>query len=196
MADERSLKKPVPGITRPPKEQASVPTVKSPNPMFSEHMGKLLNFRIEQEEQSSRLYLAMSLWLTNMGYLGAGALWKIYSDEEMIHADWARDYILSFGVQPLTPKLEMPLQSFSGLPDIIKRSYDHEVLVTSQLKTLASEAMKEGDFMVHELALHYLKEQVEEHDKLQNWMDRLDAFGTDATALRFLDNEMAEKAEG
>ena len=47
------------------------------NPMMSEEVEKLLNYRIEQEEQSSRIYLAMSMWLTNTGYLGAGKLWSI-----------------------------------------------------------------------------------------------------------------------
>ena len=189
---ERTLKSSVttPGVTRP------TPAVKAPNPLLSEVMVNLLNYRIEQEEMSARLYLAMSLYLSNQGYPGAGALWKVYSNEEMLHADWARTHILSFGVQPLTPKLEMPQQNFTGLPQIIELSYKHEITVSTQIQKLATEAIKEGDFMVHELALRYLKEQVEEHDKMQNWMDRLTAFGDDHTALRFLDNEMGEKAEG
>lgn len=172
------------------------PSTKAPNPLLSEGMVRLLNYRIEQEEFSSRFYMAMAMWLTNEGYLGAGKLWRKYSDEEMGHAEWARTHILSFGVQPLTPKLEMPQQTFSGLPQIIQLSYNHEITVSAQIKKLAGESLKEGDFMVHELALRYLKEQVEEHDKMQNWMDRLSAFGTDTTALRFLDNEMGEAAEG
>lgn len=192
MAGDRTLKAPASGsgISR------QTPSTKAPNPLLSEAMVNLLNYRIEQEEMSARLYLAMSLWLSNEGYLGAGSLWKIYSNEEMAHADWARTHILSFGVQPLTPKLEMPQQNFTGLPQIIEMSYKHEITVSTQIKKLTAEALREGDFMVYELGLRYMKEQVEEHDKMQNWMDRLAAFGTDATALRFLDNEMGEKAEG
>ena len=40
--------------------------------------------------------------------------------------------------------------------------------------------------------LRYLKEQVEEHDKTQTWVDKLAAFGEDKLALRLLDNEMGE----
>ena len=50
--------------------------------------------------------------------------------------------------------------------------------------------MKKGDHMLYTLTSHYLKEQVEEHDKTQTWMDKLTAFGTDKIALRLLDNEM------
>jgi ferritin len=44
--------------------------------------------------------------------------------------------------------------------------------------------------MLYELSLKFLKEQVEEHDKMQTWVDKLEAFGTDKLALRLLDNEM------
>jgi ferritin len=133
----------------------------------------------------------MSLWLNNNGYMGAAKLWKKYSDEEMRHADWARDYLLAMGVQPTTPKLESPPQTFTGLPEIIRASFDHEVGVTQQIKALSTDALKKGDHMLYELGLRYLKEQVEEHDKMQTWVDKLTAFGEDKIAMRLLDNEMA-----
>lgn len=160
------------------------------NELLSDKCVKYLNYRIQQEESSSRTYLAMSMWLTNNGYLGSGKLWKKYSDEELSHADWARNYLLSMGVQPETPKLDSPKQVFTGLPEIIKLSYNHEIDITKQCKELAADAFKTGDFMLYELALKYLHEQVEEHDKMQNLMDRLAAFGTDKIALRLLDNEL------
>jgi ferritin len=57
---------------------------------------------------------------------------------------------------------------------------------------MATETLKKGDHMLYELCLKYLKEQVEEHDKMQNWMDRLSTFGEDKIALRMLDDEMAK----
>lgn len=161
------------------------------NPLISQLCVDTLNYRIQQEELSSRIYLAMSMWLNNKGFTGAASLWKKYSSEEMTHADWARDYLLSFGVQPGTPVLEKPEQTFEGLPEIIKKSFDHEIEVSKQIKQMADHAMKISDHMLYELCLKYLKEQVEEHDKMQTWMDKLDAFGTDKVALRLLDNEMS-----
>lgn len=166
-------------------------STKTPNPLITADCISYLNFRIQQEEYSSRIYLAMSMWLNNKGYVGAAALWKKYSDEEMGHADWARTYLLSFGLQPLTPKLEQPNQTFTGLPQIIQTSFDHEVEISTQIQQMASESFKKGDHMLYELCLRYLKEQVEEHDKMQTWVDKLEAFGTDKIALRLLDNDMA-----
>ena len=160
------------------------------NILLSSECVDYLNYRIEQEEYSSRFYLSMSMWLNNSGYVGAAALWKKYSNEELAHSDWSREYLLAMGVQPATPALKAPNQTYTGLPQIIKMSYDHEITVTKQCKDLASDAMKKGDHMLYELALKFLKEQVEEHDKMQNWVDQLNAFGEDKVALRLLDNEM------
>jgi ferritin len=44
--------------------------------------------------------------------------------------------------------------------------------------------------MVAELGMWYCKEQVEELDKFQNWIDRLSAFGEEKDVLRILDEEM------
>lgn len=168
----------------------TAPITSGKNELLSDSGMKLLNFRIEQEEISSRLYLAMSTWLNNNGYTGSAALWKKYSDEEMTHANWARQYLLSMGVTPATPALDMPQQNFAGLPEIIQQTHDHEIKITKQCKQFATIIFKEGDHMMYQLALQYLKEQVEEHDKAQNLVDRLKAFGTDKIALRLLDNEL------
>lgn len=178
------------------RDASSKPVTTTSNPLISSETISSLNYRIEQEEYSSRIYLAMSMYLNNEGYTGAAALWKQYSDEEMAHADWARTYLLSFGVQPLTPKLNQPPQNFTGLVQIIEMSFEHEIEVSQQIKEMASKAMKSADHMLYELSLRFLKEQVEEHDKTQTWVDKLKTFGTDKIALRLLDNEMAELAAG
>jgi ferritin len=167
-----------------------MPGIKGKNILLSDECVTYLNYRIQQEEYSSRIYLAMSMWLDNNGYVNAAKLWKNYSTEELAHSDWSRTYLLSMGVQPGTPKLDAPGQDFTGLPQIIQDSFDHEVLVSTQCKQMASESFKKGDHMLYELSLKFLKEQVEEHDKMQTWVDKLEAFGTDKIALRLLDNEM------
>ena len=166
------------------------PAKKSHNPMIEEHCIKYLQYRIQQEDLSSRMYLSMSMWLNNEGYMGAAKLWETYSKEEATHADWSRTYLLSMGVTPETAVLDKQPSTYQGLPEIIRASFDHEIVVTKQIKDMASDAMKKGDHMLYELCLRYLKEQVEEHDKTQTWVDKLTAFGEDKVALRLLDNEM------
>jgi ferritin len=162
------------------------------NPMIDDSCISFLNYRVQQEDQSSRIYLSMSLWLDNNGYVNAAKLWKKYSDEERGHADIARTYLLNMGVQPATPSLEQPSEVYTGLPDIIRQSFDHEVEITRQCSDLAKHALTDGSHMLYELALHYLKEQNEEHGKMQNWVDQLNAFGEDKIAMRLLDHEIKD----
>ena len=159
---------------------------------ISKKIEGLINYRIVEEEKSSRLYLAMSKWLTYNGYDGAAKLWKKYSDEELNHSGWAYTYLEDLDILPEVPALEKPMCEFKGLPEICKASYDHEMLITQQCNELAKAAQADGDYMTLELAQKYLKEQVEEIGKITYWLDRLEAFGNSKEALRLLDNEMGE----
>lgn len=153
----------------------------------------LLNYRIEQEELSSRIYLAMSIWADVNGYAGAAKVWKGYSQEELNHAQWAYSYLVDLDILPTVPPLKQPISEFKSLPDIIIASYKHELEITSQCQDFAQKALALGDHMTLELAQRYLKEQVEELAKTNYWVDRLKAFGTDKIALRLLDDEMLNK---
>ena len=164
--------------------------------LVSSKLINLINYRIQQEELSSRLYLAMSLWLNDNGYFGAAKLWKKYSTEELVHADWARSFLLDLGLRPETQPLENVQNIFSSLPEIVRLSYDHEVLIYEQCTELAKAALAEGNMLLYPLAIKYTGEQVEELGKLQNHLDRLSAFGTEPMLLRELDEEMGELAEG
>jgi ferritin len=162
-------------------------------PMSSDKMSQgcidLLNFRINEEEKSWRLYEDMYLWLEDNGYVNAAILWREYAMEELTHADWAKKYLLGLGVKPEL----LPMPAVNGnysFPSIIKDSYDHEMTITKQCQELAKYALGKGDFMLLELAQQYLKEQHEELSRQQNWVDQLEAFGSDNIALRLLDAAM------
>lgn len=161
------------------------------NPLIDESCISYLNYRIQQEEYSGRVYLSMSMWLTNNGYLNAGKIWKKYAQEENKHADMAREYLLNMGVQPATPPLEQPTENYAGFPDIIRRTHQHEIDVTMQIKDLADHALKDGSHMLYELALQYMKEQNEEMGKTQDLVDQLEAFGEDKVALRLFDHDLS-----
>lgn len=164
----------------------------SKNPFASEDTIKFLNYRIEMEESSSRLYEAMSLWLNNEGYLGAAKAFKKDAEDEMTHAQWAKQYLLDMGIQPSLPALPKPEQGFTGLEQIFQKSYDHEILVTEQCNELATKAMKSGDHLLYQLASKYLAEQQEELGKAITRLDRIAIVGSEKTALLIIDKELGE----
>lgn len=190
--ENQSQKRVLKSVDKPAAETKTETKTKSKNPLITDECIKILNYRIEQEDYSSRVYLAMSMWLDDKGYVNAAKLWKKYSEEERGHADMAREYLLDLGIRPNTPLLNQPVQEFSGLPQIIRDSHEHEVTITVQCKELASHAMKMGDHMLYQLAATYLKEQIEEVGKAQNWIDQLESFGEDPIAMRLLDHEMKD----
>ena len=134
----------------------------------------------------------MSLWLDDKGYMNASKLWQKDSDGEMVHASWAKQYLLDMGIQPNTPALKEPMRSFEGLPDIIRKSYDHEITITKQCNELATHALKMSNHLLHQLAIKFLQEQQEELGKIQNLIDQLESFGEDKIAMRLLDHELKD----
>jgi ferritin len=108
----------------------------------------------------------------------------------MVHAGWAKSFLLDMGITPKTPALKEPPQTFAGLPDIIRQSYAHEILITQQCNELASHAMKYGNHLLYQLAMKFLTEQQEELGKVQNLIDQLEAFGEDKIAMRLFDHEL------
>ena len=158
--------------------------------LISSECIKLLNYRIEQEEYSSRIYHYMFMWLNYNGYVGAYKAWQKDADDEMQHSSWAKKFLLDLGVQPKIPALSEPPQKFSGLDDIINQSYDHEVLVTEQCSELACHALEYKNHLLYQLAMKYMQEQQEELGKFQTYKDKLKAFGDDKIAMRLFDNEL------
>ena len=155
---------------------------------------KLLHYRIEQEEISARLYLAMSNWLKYNGFAGAGELMYKYGEEEWEHSQWVYKYLDDMNELAPVPTLPEQTIEFEGLVDVLEKSYKHEVEISIQCNELAKACVSEGDFLTFNLALKFTDEQVDEVAKAQYWLDRLEAFGSDDVALRLLDNEMKQEA--
>ena len=158
--------------------------------LISDRIIKLCNYRIQQEEYSSRLYLAMSKWLENKGYLGAAKLWKKYSEEELSHAEIIYGFLLDLGIQPEVPELSKPKQDYTGLVEIVNASYEHEVDIYKQCSELAKASYEENQLMLYPIALKLTQEQSEELSKLQNWIDMFASFGTEQITLLHIDEKM------
>lgn len=153
---------------------------------------ELLQYRVNQELQSSYIYRQMSVWLDNKGYSGSAKLWAKYASEESNHADWAEEFLLSFGITPEMRKLEAPACDFKDLSDVIQATFDHETDITNQCNAFAIKALELQDHGLYSLASKYCAEQVEEMNRSQNLVDQLETFGTDKIALRLLDNYIEE----
>jgi len=165
------------------------------NPFTKDYID-ILTFRIEQEEIASRLYESMSLWLDNNGYVNAAKAWKKDSLDELVHAGWAKQYLLDMGVTPKLSTLPECPTTFKGFPDIIRQTYALEIKVTQQCNELSEFAMKIGNHLLHQLALKFLAEQQQGMGEVQTLMDKLTSFGEDKIAMRMFDHDFQEDQEG
>lgn len=164
--------------------------------IISEKIIKAFQTRIQHEEANSKLYNSMKNWLSVKGYPGASSLWKAYSDDELNHKRWSEDYLLSLDILPIEPSEEQPQNEFKGLANIIALTYQRELKTTEEVKQLAKECFEEGDFMSFGIAQKYVNEQIEEIDKILEWVNYLEQFGDSQVALQLLDQKMGEKVNG
>lgn len=158
--------------------------------IISEKIIGLLNDRIVMEEESSRLYKAIGICMGYKGYFGAEKLFAAYAKEELEHAEWAYEYLLSLDIKPITPALKAPPATFEGLIEVLQMAFDHEILITKSCKELAKACMDETDYITFTLAEKYLAEQINEIDKTTSILDFVDTMGEKPSleSMRLLDN--------
>lgn len=156
--------------------------------LLNDKVIETLNYRIQQEEHSSRIYEQLALWLDNKGYLNFAKLFHKYADEEMIHAGFSKSYLLDYGITPCLQSIPSPEMEIESLLDVLEAAYDHELLVTQQCEDLASMALKEGNHVLYQLAAKYCSEQQEEIGKS---ITNLDIYKL-STDMLVIDNYVGE----
>ena len=139
--------------------------------LISQEAINMLQYRIQQEQYSSKLYEQMSLYLNNEAYLNMAKVWAKFSEEELKHAELAKKYLLSFNVMPELMVIEEPINDFKDARDIIQKTFDHEVILFNQIKELSNKAMELKDWSLFTLAQEYLEIQVGELDEVYNLLD-------------------------
>ena len=137
----------------------------STNYLISPRLIDLFNFRIRQERNSAYIYKAMSLWLEDKAYMNGAKLWHKFYTEELNHATWAEDFLLSLDIRPITPQVDQPSNEFMGYGDIVRKTLEHEIQVTNECQNLAKACMEEGNMMGYTVAHKYVSEQIEELNK-------------------------------
>jgi len=160
------------------------------NGMLSEELLKLLNYRINQEELSARLYEAMSSWLDARGYFGASKMLSEWGREEMDHAQWTKDFMESHDYMPETGALAEVPNEYESLKDVMMKAYDHEIEITEQCNDLTKKVVDTSCYSALPLALKYMKEQNEELKKSADWLNRINLVGDDPRELMLIDREM------
>ena len=125
----------------------------------------IMEFRIQQEHHSSRLYHAMELWFKDRGYNNLAKLYSKYVEDELVHMKWAESFLLDYNLKPKLKALPSPEMEFETPMDIFEETLLHEKLVTKQVEELTGFALSKKNFVLYALGLKYCAEQQEELGK-------------------------------
>jgi ferritin len=139
--------------------------------LISQEAINILQYRIQQEQYSSKLYEQMSLFLQNESYLNMAKVWSKFSKEELEHAELAKKYLLSFNVMPELMSVEEPMNDFKDAKDVIQKTFDQEITLFEQIKDLSSKAMELKDWSLFNLAQEYTEIQIHEMNEVYDLVD-------------------------
>jgi ferritin len=162
--------------------------------MISKKIEKDLIDQIENEEQSSRYYMAMASWCEVKGYHGAAKLLYKHSEEERVHMIKLLRFLNDKGGYAILKKLEMPESKYTSLLSIFENILSHEQAVTQGINKIFENAFKEKDFTTSQFLQWYIEEQIEEERMFKGILDKFKLAGNAPGSLFLLDKELESMA--
>lgn len=140
---------------------------------LSDDITAILNAQIKNELMSSQLYLGMTCFLDDKGWIGASKYYFKTAKEELNHMNKIYDYLFDRNVKAVVPTTDEVKQEFAGIREILESSLEHEIEVTKNWNDISEKAKAEGDNTTYEFAQWFLTEQVEEENKFREILFKL-----------------------
>jgi len=127
-----------------------------------------LNTQIKNELESSQIYMGMTCWTDDEGWIGASKYFFKSAQEELVHMNKIYQYLFDRNCVAKVPTCGDVKQSFKDIREVVELSLEHEMAVTKMWNDISELAKKEGDNTTYEFAQWFLKEQTEEEEKFRN----------------------------
>ncbi|EIJ71516.1 MULTISPECIES: non-heme ferritin [Pasteurellaceae] len=162
--------------------------------MLSANVVKLLNDQMNLEFYSSNLYLQMSAWCDQKGYVGAAAFLSDHAAEEMEHMRKLFTYLNETGALAIIDTIDAPPHEFTSLKAVMEATYQHELFITSKINELVSATFEEKDYSAFNFLQWYVAEQHEEEKLFNSILDKFKILGEEGRSLFFIDQELAKLA--
>ena len=150
----------------------------------------LLNEQIMKEFYSAYLYLDMANYYGDEGLEGFQNWFEIQAQEERDHAMLMRTYLMNNDESVTLLPIEAPAENYTSFDAPLKKTLEHEKTVTASIHTIFAAASAVQDYRAMEFLNWFVKEQAEEEKNASDLIKKFGLFGTDATGLYQLDQEL------
>jgi ferritin len=153
----------------------------------------MINEQMSFEIESALIYKAMEVYAADIELEGFSHWLDTQAEEELLHAEGMKDFLLSVGYKPVYKSIPEPKADFEDILDVMKQAYEHEKLVSSKIKEIAKAAREEDDERVISFIKLYIDEQVEEEDTFSKVVTKLERINGNWPSLYLMDAEMAAR---
>lgn len=158
--------------------------------MLNEKVSTLLNEQIMKELFSAYLYLDISNFYADEGLDGFANWFYVQMQEECDHAMLIRTYLLNNDEKVTLLPIDAPQENYTDFSVPLKRSLEHEQLVTSLIHGIYDAANEVKDFRTLEFLNWFVKEQGEEEKNASDLIRKYELFGKDSKGLYEFDQEL------
>lgn len=161
--------------------------------MLSERMQEALNDQMKWEFYSEFLYLAMAGYFNSKSLDGFANWMMVQAEEERSHAIMFFNYIDEAGGRVDVRAFDQMDNEYESVIDVLKKTYEHELLVTRRINDLMDLAIEDKDHATAGFLDWFVKEQVEEVANPQKILEQVRMVEGDGRGLLMMDRELAQR---
>ena len=156
----------------------------------------LLNEQISKEAHSSAAYLAMASWCDHNGLGNSAHFFYRQSAEEREHMMRIFKFINENGGTAYSPEVKNIEHDFNSLQEIFETALDQEISISKSIHQILGKCRNLQDYGTENFLQWFVREQLEEENKMRRVLELFDLRGTDGIALKLIDERIPVPEQG
>ncbi len=163
---------------------------------FKKNIQSALNDQLNREHEASYLYLGMSAFFEEQGYVGFAQWMRDQAKEEHDHMMKIYRYIFDRGGSVMFKDIKALTFKNKTMLEVIKFALDHEKKVSKYIYDLVDLCYKEKDHATKNFLQWFVEEQVEEEASFAAIEQKITRIGSNQAMLYLLDKELGTSHTG
>ncbi|WMC20206.1 MAG: ferritin-like domain-containing protein [Enterobacteriaceae bacterium PSpyr] len=161
--------------------------------MFKNKINKYLNYQLNLEYYSSKLYLEMSFWCDIKNLENAKIFFKNSSNDELKHMNKLSKFLCDIDILPVINSNILLNKNFNSLQNIFKKAYINEKKITHNINYISDIALKYKNYKIFHFLSWYILKQIEEEKVLKTIINNLVFYNNKQKDILIFDNLFLSK---